>query len=115
MRDPSAGAGLPDGVRVERLDVTRPETIRLPTGLRVLVNNAGVESAYLPVEHAPMEQWREIFETNVFGVVAVTRAAIPLLREAGGGVICNVTSSSLLAPMPFYAAYRASKAAVSAL
>jgi NAD(P)-dependent dehydrogenase (short-subunit alcohol dehydrogenase family) len=115
MRKPEDGAGLPAAVRVAALDVTRPETIDLPTGLRVLVNNAGVERDYLPVEHAGLEMWREIFETNLFGLVEVTKRAIPLMRAEGGGVICNVTSSSVLAPMPFYAAYRASKAAVGAL
>ncbi len=122
MRDPAAGAGLEEEVAggagtitVAALDVTRPETIRLPGDLRVLVNNAGTERDYLPVETAPLEQWRDVFETNVFGLVEVTRRAIPLLRANGGGVICNVTSSSLLAPVPFYSVYRASKAAVQAL
>jgi len=122
MRDVTAGAGLaeeaqaPAGrLRVEPLDVTRPDTIRLPDGLRVLVNNAAVEREHLPVEETPLELWREMFETNVFGLVEVTRRAIPLIRAAGGGVICNMGSSSVLAPVPFYAAYRASKAAVSAL
>jgi NAD(P)-dependent dehydrogenase (short-subunit alcohol dehydrogenase family) len=62
-----------------------------------------------------MAQWRRVFETNVFGLIEVTRRAIPVLRASGGGVICNVTSSSLLIPTPFYAVYRASKAAVSAM
>jgi NAD(P)-dependent dehydrogenase (short-subunit alcohol dehydrogenase family) len=122
MRDPAAGTGLAEEVAggagtltVEALDVTRPDTIRLPDGLRVLVNNAGTERDYLPVEAAPMDQWREVFETNVFGLVEVTRRAIPPMRAGGGGVICNVTSSSLLAGVPFYAVYRASKAAVQAL
>jgi len=122
MRDAQAGADLPEEaqalggrLRVEALDVTRADTIRLPDGLRVLVNNAGVEREHLPVEETPLELWREMFETNVFGLVEVTRRAIPLVRKAGGGVICNMGSSSILAPVPFYAAYRASKAAVSAL
>ncbi len=122
MRHPRAGAALPEEarkrgglLRVDRLDVESPETIRIPKGLRVLVNNAGVEGEYLPVEESPLDLWRRIFETNVFGLVEVTRRAIPALRASGGGVICNVTSSSLLFPMPFYAAYRASKAAVAAL
>jgi NAD(P)-dependent dehydrogenase (short-subunit alcohol dehydrogenase family) len=115
MRDPAAGADLADRMRVAALDVTRPDSIDLPDGLRVLVNNAGIERDYLPVEATPMEQWREVFETNVFGLVEVTRRAIPIMRAGGGGVICNLTSSSLLVSMPFYGVYRASKAAVQAM
>jgi NAD(P)-dependent dehydrogenase (short-subunit alcohol dehydrogenase family) len=121
MRDVAAGAGLAaeaghaaDRIQVAALDVTRAEAFAPPERLRVLVNNAGVEAAYLPVEHAPQDAWRSVFETNVFGLVALTRRAIPALRRAGGGAIVNVTSASLLFPMPFYAAYRASKAAVQA-
>lgn len=122
LRDVRAGEALraaagaaAERIRVAPLDVTKPETIALPERLRVLVNNAGIETDYLPVEHAPLEAWRRVFETNVFGLAALTRRAIPALRAAGGGVIANVTSASLLAPMPFYAVYRASKAAVQAL
>ena len=121
MRDPSAGrplAGEFEGggsLTVARLDVTQPETIELPSGLRVLVNNAAVEMPHLPVEATPIKHWREMFETNVFGLIEVTRRAIPLLRANGGGVICNITSSSLAIAVPLYAVYRASKAAVQAL
>lgn len=122
MRDPGAGATLPEAaaalggrLRVSRLDVTDHDTIEIPPGLRVLVNNAGVEAPHPPFEDTPLELWRAMFETNVFGLIEVTRRAIPILRAAGQGVICNVTSSSLFAPVPFYAPYRASKAAVSAL
>jgi NAD(P)-dependent dehydrogenase (short-subunit alcohol dehydrogenase family) len=122
MRDPAAGAALRDeahaaGLALElaRLDVTRPETIAIPPGLRVLVNNAGADAEYLPLEHAPLEEWRRVFETNLFGLVEVTRRALPELRAAGGGVIANVTSASLHFPMPLFAVYRASKAAVAAL
>jgi NAD(P)-dependent dehydrogenase (short-subunit alcohol dehydrogenase family) len=121
MRDTGDGAGLADEagadarITVERLDVNDESTMRMPTGLRVLVNNAGVESDNLPLEVMPADAWRAIYETNVFGLVAVTRHAIPALRDSGGGVICNVTSSSVLAPVPFLGAYRSSKAAVSAI
>ncbi len=121
MRRPETGAGLSvragarGSLRVATLDVTRPDTIEIPDGLRVLVNNAGVDADYLPVEHAPLSLWREMFETNLFGLVEVTRRALPVLRASGGGVVCNVTSASLFTAVPFYAAYRASKAAVSAL
>lgn len=116
MRDPAAGADLAaQGIRVERLDVTDPATIALPDGLRVLVNNAGVESDNLPLELMPLESWQRLFATNVFGLVEVTKHAVPVMRAAGGGVICNITSSSTLAPVPFLGTYRASKAAVTAI
>jgi NAD(P)-dependent dehydrogenase (short-subunit alcohol dehydrogenase family) len=122
MRNPDDGATLPSEaggsagtLRVERLDVTDASTIDLPDGLRVLVNNAGVEDENLPIETMPIDIWRRMFETNVLGLVQVTQRAIPKLRDSGGGVICNVTSSSILAPVPFLGAYRASKAAVMAL
>ena len=120
MRDPAAGADLAAEaeaagatLRVARLDVTDPDTIEIPDGLRVLVNNAGVEAAHPPFEDTPLDLWRRMFETNVFGLIEVTRRAIPALRASGGGVLCNVTSSSIFAPVPFYAPYRSSKAAVS--
>jgi NAD(P)-dependent dehydrogenase (short-subunit alcohol dehydrogenase family) len=130
MRDPTQGSDLEEElaraaaavgasgagtIRATTLDVDRPETIDLPPDLRVLVNNAGTERRYLPLEAAPMDEWREVFETNLFGLVEVTRRAVPILRTNGGGVICNVTSSSILVAAPFYAVYRASKAAVEAL
>ena len=113
LRQAAAAEGLE--LAVERLDVTDADSIALPEGLRVLVNNAGVDLANLPVEHAPLSLWREMFETNLFGLVEVTRRAVPRLRAAGGGVICNLSSISVLSEVPFYAAYRASKAAVGAL
>jgi len=121
MRDPTNAAELvtPTNavgtIRVARLDVTEPGDFEMPSGLRVLVNNAGVEQANLPLEHTPIDHWRAMFETNVFGLVEVTKRAIPALRSVEGGVVCNITSSSLLVPMPFFGVYRASKAAVSAL
>jgi NAD(P)-dependent dehydrogenase (short-subunit alcohol dehydrogenase family) len=114
MRDVGAGKDL-DGIRVDFLDVTDPESIQLPSDLRVLVNNAGVESDNLPLEVMPSTAWRTLFETNVFGLIEVTRRAVPIMRANGGGVICNITSSSVLAPVPFLGAYRASKAAVSTI
>jgi len=122
MRNPDDGAdlaaltaGAPGALRVQRVDVTEPDTIVLPGEVRVVVNNAGVEREHPAFEATPMELWREMYETNVFGLIEVTRRAIPSLRRAGGGVLCNVTSSSILAPVPFYAPYRSSKAAVSAI
>src|SRR5271166_3646272 len=114
-----AGRGIGRAVAVDLaragLDVVDPATVEIPEGLTVLVNNAATELEYLPLEHTPMDHWRQVFETNVFGLVEVTRRAIPVMRQGGGGVICNITSSSLVLGVPFYAVYRASKAAVQAI
>lgn len=122
MRNLADGEGLAEevaggrgSIRAARLDVDDPSTIDIPEDLEVLVNNAGIERQYLPLESIPDADWRAVFETNVFGLVEVTRRAIPVMRRSGRGVICNVTSSSILAAVPFYTLYRASKAAVSAL
>lgn len=121
MRDPADGQALPaqaaaEGgrLRVEQLDLDDPASIAIPEHLQVLVNNAGIETAYLPAEHTPPEAWRQVFETNLFGLVETVRRALPELRRHPRSVICNITSASLLFPMPFYAVYRASKAAVQA-
>src|SRR6516165_9925322 len=59
MRDPEAGAALPvetsGRLRVSRLDVTDPSSFDFPADLRVLVNNAGVDTPYLPVEHTDID------------------------------------------------------------
>lgn len=121
MRDPTVGADLahevgggPGSITPVRIDLDDASTFAVPPNIAVLVNNAGIEPDYLPVEHTSIEDWRAVFETNVFGLVELTRRAIPVMRSAGRGVIVNVTSSSVLAAIPFYAVYRASKAAVSA-
>jgi len=119
MRDlaeaPALVAEAGGALTVERLDVTDPSSIQVPDDLRVLVNNAGFQDAYLPVEALPLGQLRALLETNVVGQVAVLQHAIPVLRERGEGVVCTVTSSSILLASPFYGAYRASKAAMSML
>jgi NAD(P)-dependent dehydrogenase (short-subunit alcohol dehydrogenase family) len=53
-----------------------------------------------------------VFETNTFGVMALTQAVVPQMRARRSGVIVNVTSSATLAPMPLVAAYTASKTAI---
>jgi NAD(P)-dependent dehydrogenase (short-subunit alcohol dehydrogenase family) len=127
MRDPGAGGSLHDdaereglSLRVERLDVTRPHDWAVPDDLRILVNSAGVRLRYLPIEDTPLDEWHDTFATNVFGLVELTRRALPVLRrnatERGASVVvCNVSSAAILLPHPFMASYRASKAAVSAL
>ncbi len=116
MRTPRPDA-LPtsDRLRVVALDVTKPESIAAAVTqvgpIDVLVNNAGI-GLLGAFEATPMSTVREVFETNTFGVLAVTQAVIPGLRARKAGVIVNVTSSATLVPMPLVAVYAASKHAI---
>lgn len=102
-------------LRVLPLDVTKPESINaiLETcgPIDVLVNNAGI-GLFGAFEATPMTTIREIFETNTFGVMAMTQAVLPQFRQRRSGMIVNVTSSATLAPMPLVAVYTASKTAI---
>lgn len=111
----AATRGLKGQVQCQVLDIRSPGDFQFPAGLRVLVNNAGIRQATYPAEEFTQDDWRAIFDVNFFGLVAMTRLAIPRMRAAGQGVICNVTSGSILRSYPFLGPYRASKAAVSSL
>ncbi|MDC0670590.1 SDR family oxidoreductase [Nannocystis radixulma] len=102
-------------LRVLALDVTQPASIAAALAasgpIDVLVNNAGI-GAIGAFEATPMAVAREVFETNTFGVMAMTQAVLPQLRARRSGVVVNVTSSVTLAPMPLVAVYTASKTAI---
>jgi NAD(P)-dependent dehydrogenase (short-subunit alcohol dehydrogenase family) len=104
-----------DRIRILALDVTRPESIAAVVAaagsIDVLVNNAGI-GLMGALEATPMATVREVFETNTFGVIAMTQAVLPGFRARRAGVVVNVTSSATLAPMPLVAVYTASKTAI---
>src|SRR6185436_12009047 len=117
MRTPRTDV-LPTSERmhVVGLDVTKSESIAsvVERDIDVLVNNAGI-GLLGAFEVTPMSTVREIFETNTFGVMAMTQAVLPKFRARRSGVIINVTSSATLAPMPLVAVYTASKTAIEGL
>jgi len=80
----------------------------------VLVNNAGVNYT-AAVEDLSMEDWRAQFETNVFGVLRVTRAVLPRMRERRSGRILMMSSLSGLVTPPTQGAYSSSKHALEGL
>lgn len=116
MRSPRSDLLPPsERLRIVPLDVTDERSIVAAVDsagpIDVLVNNAGI-GVVGAFEATPMRHIRKIFDTNTFGVMAMTQAVLPQFRERKSGVIINVTSSVTLAPMPLAAAYTASKMAI---
>jgi len=120
-------AGLADGERNIRpvgLDVTDADSVQRAwakiqaetggTGVDVLVNNAGFALTG-PVEVLPDEAVRRQFDTNVFGVLNVTRAVLPAMRARGSGRIINVSSIVGRVSFGLMGVYGATKYAVEAL
>jgi Short-chain alcohol dehydrogenase of unknown specificity len=106
-----------DRLHILPLDVTDAASIasaiEAAGPIDVLVNNAGI-GMLNAMEGTPMEMIRDIFETNTFGVMAMTQAVLPQFRERRSGVVVNVTSSTTLKPMALVSVYRASKSAINA-
>lgn len=94
-------------------DVSIARCIDAAGPLDALVNNAGV-GLLAPLEGVTRPQIRDLFETNTFGTMAMSRAVLPQFRTKRAGVIVNVTSSVTLLPLPLLSVYTASKAAVNA-
>lgn len=119
---PELAKEFPDRVLVQPLDVSDPASIEAALdaaarrfgGVDVVVNNAGITILSI-FEATPDAAGREIFETNVFGVMNVIRAALPRLRRRGGGTIVNVTSGVGIAAVPLLSFYVASKQATEGL
>lgn len=82
--------------------------------LDAVVNNAG-HGMLAPVEEASDEEIQAVFDTNVFGMVRVTRRALPPMREKGTGAIVNLSSMGGHVVFPHFAYYHATKWALEAL
>lgn len=100
-RDPELGeaAAADLGGRIVQLDVTdyasvaaARGTIAAAGGLDVLVNNAGILGSRNAVTETTVDDLREVYETNVFGVVRVSQTFLPLLAESEAPVVVNVSS-----------------------
>jgi len=116
-------ANASDRLQWVLLDVTDPRSIASAVdtlrrqvaagGLDALVNNAGI-AVGSPLEFVDLEALRRQFEVNVFGLVAVTQACLPLLRSARGRIV-NIGSVSGRVAAPMVGPYSASKHAVEAI
>lgn len=121
MRSPENGQGLSalGNVICLHLDVTDEDSIQNAVrqtierfgGIDVVVNNAGY-ALVGPFEAADPQQVRKQFETNVFGLMGVTRAVLPHFRARKTGTIINVASIGGRVAFPLYSLYHAAKWAV---
>ncbi len=124
VRDPAtAPFGDDDGVLTVRIDVTDHDSVREGVAaaeewaggaLHALVSNAGY-AVMGPGEVVPIDVVRAVFETNMFGALAVTQAVLPAMRDARRGRLVVVSSIGAHLPVPGVGVYRASKAAFDAL
>ncbi len=103
-----------------RLDVTDRQAVSalpesLPDGWReidVLVNNAGLARSTRPAHEAPVEGWDEMVETNITGLIHMTRALLPGMVERRRGHVVNIGSTAGFYPYPGGNVYGATKAFV---
>ncbi|WP_342494960.1 oxidoreductase [Bacillus sp. FSL K6-0046] len=109
-------AALSESIHIEALDVTDTQSIQAfqkrlnaYAPIHLLVNNAGTAYAGF-AEEVPVDQYREQFEVNVFGVVEMTQAVLPLMTS--GAKIFNMSSISGLMGMPALSPYVSSKFAL---
>jgi short-subunit dehydrogenase len=117
-----ARIGFPERTIALSCDIRYSEEIDRVLGLTlhhlkridVWINNAGhglVDS----VAEVEMPACHELFDTNFFGAVSAMQAVIPIMRQQGGGTIINISSVAGHIPLPFHAAYSASKFALNAI
>lgn len=81
-------------------------------GVDILINNAGI-GVYGAWEKTSLEDFRSLFEVNFFGAVCFILEVFPLMREAGNGLIINISSLAAKHGVPYLAAYGASKASLA--
>src|SRR5437667_5737975 len=107
------------GVEIVRMEVTDDSSVNKAVQsivqkagpVQLLVNNAGY-SVTGALEETSIEEAREQFETNFFGVLRVTNAVLPKMRQDGYGRIVNISSALGFLPAPYWGMYAASKHAL---
>jgi NAD(P)-dependent dehydrogenase (short-subunit alcohol dehydrogenase family) len=118
LREIAAKEKIP--LNVTQLDVNKDSSVdnaidnivRENGRIDVLVNNAGYDF-FGSLEESSLEEIKQQFETNVFGVIRATKAVIPTMRKQGSGTIVNISSvGGIIGLLPFTTAYHASKFAI---
>lgn len=110
------------GAHIVEIDVTSDDSVNkgvdkaidLAGGLDIVINNAGVGVIGLQENFTP-DDWKKLFDINVFGVQRMNRAVLPHMRKKGSGLIIYISSLLGRMTIPFYGPYNASKWALEAL
>ena len=111
-----------DNVNVLKMDLMDPVSIDRAVNavlekegkIDILINNAGMHTGG-PVETAPIEHIKFQMDTNVLGMIQLTKAVLPAMRKQGGGLIINFSSIGGLMGLPFQGFYSASKFAIEGI
>lgn len=119
LMEKAEAAGVLERIEVMEMDVTDAAAVAKTIDdilarhgtIDCLVNNAGFAAGGF-IEDLPLGEWRNQFETNLFGLVSVTRAVLSHMRERRSGHIINISSVSGMVGFPGLSAYSASKFAV---
>src|SRR5437868_6085227 len=93
------------------------ETLDRCGSIDMLVNNAGLYASLemRPFAEIPLEEWRQVMDVNVASMFLTCRAAVPVMRNQGGGKIVNISSGTPFRGVPFLLHYVTSKGAIVAL
>lgn len=112
-----------EGIEPMILDITRPDQVQALVDrvasdrdhrpLRALINNAGI-AVNAPVEALPLDEWRRLFDVNLFGHIAVTQALLPFLHRSRGRIV-NISSVGGKIAMATFGPYAGAKFALEAV
>lgn len=122
IEEKALSQGVHQPIDIRQLDITDMASIPLfiqhlltdYDHIDILINNAGFASGGF-VEDIPLSMWREQFETNFFGSLAMMQAVLPSMRQKRSGMIINMSSVSAILGFPGMGPYSASKFALEGL
>jgi NAD(P)-dependent dehydrogenase (short-subunit alcohol dehydrogenase family) len=122
LREAVAAIERPEVTLALHCDVSDPAAVEAAIAgvaqrfgrLDALINNAGV-AIFAPLLATSNDEWARVFAVNLTGPFLCTKAAVPLMREGGGGAIVNITSISAVRASTLRSAYGTSKAGLAHL
>jgi len=122
VRAAAQGLGQPDAVLAIEADVSDPAAVQAAVRqvkdrfgrIDALVNNAGI-AVFKPILDVTLEDWSRVMAVNLTGPFLMTQTVAPIMRDAGGGAVVNITSISGLRASTLRVAYGTSKAGLAHL